>query len=183
MEIVILFLVIIVAPLAVGTVLVVLSKEYDWWATRLARWCILVAAAFQGLRHRARYRDEWLAELEELQRSEHYPGVMWAARLLLGAPRVRISRGLRVAPRLPHALRRAVRVFEPLSLFVTGLAVSGAASVAAASAVAGNVLVQLLAVLAVSFLTGLAFSFFRRGRGRIRTQVALRKRSEADRDK
>jgi hypothetical protein len=69
---------------------IVLTVEYRWWGGIAARGLVRLAARLLKRVHRARYLEEWLRHLEDLQRDEEHPGLLWAlSNFVTGAVRVR----------------------------------------------------------------------------------------------
>lgn len=98
----------IAVPLAILAFIVVtaLTAEYPWWGQHAARGAIRMAVVVQRRPNRARYREEWLAELGALMREQGHPGLLWALWTLSTAPVVR--RHARIAQRSSSAAGNAV---------------------------------------------------------------------------
>jgi hypothetical protein len=133
----------------------VLQREYDWWAPPAARAIVRVAAVWQ-LRQRARYREEWLADLEFLRETEHVSGLGLALLTFVKSPLVGINRACsqlaHVATRLSPVRKRMLLFAIPLGL-VTGFSTAMATGAALNGKSSGGGWVVIIAA-AVTMVSG-----------------------------
>jgi hypothetical protein len=88
--------IVVVLLAAVGyAVKLILDREYDEWAPRVADAFVRAAAGVLPADERAGWRDEWTAELCAIRaETERASGVVWSAGLVLAAPKIALTIGL-----------------------------------------------------------------------------------------